>query len=216
MATIKINFLQSKGSLASAGKTALRIFGILLAVYLAFFCYIAVHEWAGHILVDAFGFARHGTYLATFEVVVQFLRVRMEAGRLTVGLVPFRIGGEVISAIPHDIFTFSDWEDGFARLWGSGITTLFSLVFLIVLNLRWDIRRFPWFASAFTMSSMIFDQILYTFGNSPDALIGAIQMGINPIFFKGLVICLVLLQARLLVRFLLRYRRTRLATADPV
>ena len=203
------------GGSVNAGKLLLWILGILLLVYLAFFCYVAVHEWVGHILADALVFSRHGTYLDTLEVVVQFLSVRMEAGRWTLGWVPFRIGGEVVTAIPHDIFTLTEWEDGFARLWGSGITTLLSLVFLTVLNLRRNIRRFPWFAGAFALSSMIFDQILYTFGDPSDALIGAIEMGINPLFFKGLVIGLVLLQSWLSIRFMLRYRRAMKATTIP-
>jgi hypothetical protein len=187
---------------------------VLIVAYLAFFCYVAVHEWAGHILVDALIFARHGTTIDMFEVVVQFLSVRMDAGHWSVGLVPFRIGGEVISAIPHDTFSLTDWEDGFARMWGSGITTLVSLVFLTVLNLRRNIRHFPWFAITFVLSSVIFDQILYTFGKQPDAFIGAIQMGINPFLVKGIVISLVLLQGWLLVRFVVRYRRARRAVVS--
>jgi hypothetical protein len=202
--SIKVGFLD-------VGKILARILSILLMVYLAFFIYLAVHEWMGHILCDAFVFARHETTIETLDVVVQFVNVKMEAGRWSVGLAPFRIGAEVITAYPSEMITLSDWEDGFSLLWGSGITTLLSLVFLLALNLRKNMQRFPWFLSAFALSSVIFDQFLYTFGNPPDALIGAVQMGINSIFFKGLVIFLVIIQFWLLVRLVIRYRRGKQA-----
>lgn len=212
---IKLSSSLNRG-FVNAGKLLLRILGILLVVYLAFFCYVAAHEWTGHLLVDALVFARHGTHLDTFEVIVQFLSVRMEAGRWIVGLVPFRIGGEIVTAIPHDIFTLTDREIGFSNLMGCGITTLISLIALTVLNLRKNIRRFPWFAGFFILSSVIFDQILYTFtGPDPEPLVSAVLMGVNPLLFKGIVIGLVLLQGWLLVRFVVRYRRARRAAASP-
>ena len=128
------------------------------------------------------------------------------------GLAPFRIGAEVITAYPREMITLTDWENGFSILWGSGITTLLSLVFLIAVNLRKNIQCFPWFLSAFAMSSMIFDQFLYTFGSPADALDGAVLMGINPFLFKGIVIGLVLLQSWLLIRFALHYHRARQMT----
>lgn len=208
MLTSSTEYLRSiKGGFLNVGKILARVLNILLIVYLAFFCYLAIHEWMGHILCNALNFARHGTTIETLDVVVQFVSVKMEAGRWTVGLAPFRIGAEVITAYPREMVTLTDWEDGFSRLWGSGITTLLSLVSLAGYNLLRNLRSFPWFAAAFTLSSMLDDQFIYTFGASPDALIGAIQMGINSSLFKGLVICLILLQGWLLLRLVFRYRR---------
>jgi hypothetical protein len=211
MNTTNIRFTQWNKELVKAGKVLLRILGILLAAYLAFFCYLAVHEWAGHILADALMFARHGTTIETLDVVVQFVSVKMEAGRWTVGLAPFRIGAEVITAYPREMITLTDWENGFSILWGSVITTLLSLVFLAAYNLRRNLRSFPWFAAAFALSSILDDQFNLTFGASPDALIGAVQMGSNSSLFKGLVICLILLQGWLLFRLAFHYWRGRQA-----
>ena len=212
MVTSRTEYLRSiKGGFLNVGKILARVLSIVLMVYLAFFSYLAVHEWMGHILCDALIYARHGTTIETFDVVVQFVSVKMEAGRWTVGLAPFRIGAEVITAYPREMITLTDWEDGFSRLWGSGITTLLSLVFLTGYNLRRNLRSFPWFAVAFALSSMLDDQFNYTFGASPDALIGAVQMGINSSVFKGIVIGLVMVQGWLLLRLVFRYRRGRQA-----
>ena len=182
---------------------------VVLVAYLAFFCYVAAHEWAGHILADELIFARHGTTLARFEVIVQWLSVSLQDGRMNIELVPFRIGGEVVSAIPRDHITLAEWEIGFGNFMGSGITALISLIALAVLNLRKDRVRFPWLAGFFSLYSIIFDQMLYTFGNPADALDGAVRMGADPLLFKIIVISLVLLQGWLLVRIALRYRRGR-------
>jgi hypothetical protein len=199
-------------------KTAFKMFAILagialvlLLAYLAFFCYVAAHEWVGHVLSDELVFARHGTTLARFEVIVQWFSVSLQDGRWSVELVPFRIGGEIIIAIPRDPVTLAEWEIGFGNLMGSGFTALISLIALTALNLRKDIPRFPWFAGFFSLYSMIFDQILYTFGNPAEALDGAVRMGANPLLFKIVVIGLVLLQGWLLVRLVFRYRRGRQA-----
>lgn len=186
-----------------------RIVLVVLLAYLAFFCYVAAHEWAGHILADALIFARHGTTLARFEVIVQWLSISRQDGRWSVGLAPFRIGGEVVSAMPRDPITLMDWEIGFGNFMGSGITALISLVVLTMLNLRKDLPRFPWLAGFFSLYSLVFDQILYTFGNPADALDSAVRMGADPLLFKVIVIGLVLLQGWLLVRIALRYRRGR-------
>jgi hypothetical protein len=201
-----------KGGLVNSGKWLLRILVILLVAYLGFFSYVAVHEWGGHIFADLLVFARHGTYIESLEVRVQWLSIMMGDGRWTAGFGPFRLGG-LTWATPHNPFPLTEWEEGFSNLMGSGITTLISLIALTVLNLRKNVRRFPWFASTFVLYTLIFDQILYTFtGPDPEPLVSAILMGINPIFFKGLVIGLVLLQLWLLVRSVLRYRRARRVT----
>jgi hypothetical protein len=198
--------------LAVTGKVFLKILGILLLAYLAFFAYVAVHEWVGHILADMFVFARHGTHIEILDVIVQWLNVTMSAGHWNVGFAPFRIGGEVVSAIPQEIFQFTDWEVGFSALMGSGITMLFSLIALTVLNLYKGVLHFPWFAIAFALYSVIFDQVLYTFtGPDPEPLIAAVLMGADPSLFKGIVIGLVGLQCWLFVRFVLHYRRSRQA-----
>ena len=199
------NLSSIKGGFLNVGKILLQVIKTLLIIYLAFFCYLAIHEWVGHFLADAIIFARHGTTIETLDVVVQFVSVKMETGRWTVGLAPFRIGAEVITAYPREMITLTDRENGFSILWGSGISTLLSLVFLIAVNLRKNIQRFPWFLSAFAMSSMIFDQYLYTFGNTADALDGAVLMGVNPVLFKGIVIGLVMVQVWLLLRLVFRY-----------
>jgi len=198
-----------KRALVNAGKIVLHILGILLVAYLAFFSLVVVHEWVGHILADEYVFARHGTTLARFEVIVQCFSVSLQDGRWSVELVPFRIGGKVVSAIYRDPITLTDWEIGFGNIMGSGITALVSLVALTALNLRKDLPRFPWFAGFFSLSSVIFDQILYTFGNPADALDGAVLMGADPLLFKIIVISLVLLQGLLLVRIGIRYRQGR-------
>ena len=144
-----------------------------------------------------------------FEVIIQWLEVNLQDGRLSMELVPFRIGGKVVSAIPRDHVTLAEWEIGFGNLMGSGIPTLISLIALTALNLRKDLPRFPWFTGFFCLYSMIFDQILYTFGNPADALDGAVLMGANPLLFKIVVIGLVLLQGWLLLRIALHYRRGR-------
>jgi hypothetical protein len=182
---------------------------VVLLAYLAFFCFVAAHEWMGHILSDELVDARHGTTLARFEVIVQWLDVSLQDGRLSMELVPFRIGGKVVSAIPRDPIPLMDWEIGFGNFMGSGITALISLVVLTVLNLRKDLVRFPWLAGFFSLYSVIFDQMLYTFGNPADALDGAVRMGADPLLFKVIVIGLALLQGWLFVRIALRYRRVR-------
>jgi hypothetical protein len=96
---------------------------------------------------------------------------------------------------------------------GSAITTLVSLVALTALSLLKNVRRFPWFAVFFSLSSMIFDQILYTFGNPADALDGAVLMGADPLLFKIVVIGLVMVQGWLLIRLVVRYRRARYSTS---
>ncbi len=194
----------------NAGKMLLKILSILLVAYLAFFCYVAAHEWAGHILGDMLVTATHGTYIDTLEVEVQFLTFSLRDGKWSVGLVPFQIGGSVVSAVPHVLFPMTDWEIGFGNLSGVAITTLISLIALTVLNLRRNVRRFPWFMVFFILYSMIFDQVLYTFtGPDPEPLVSAVLMGVNPLLFKGIVIGLVLVQGWLLIRFVLRIRRAR-------
>jgi hypothetical protein len=133
----------------------------------------------------------------------------MESGDWAVALAPFRIGAEVVSAIPHDLFTFTDWEVGFSTLMGSGITMFTSLIILVVLNLRKNVRHFPWFAGFFSLYSMILDHILETFGNPSDFLDGAVLMGANPLVFKIIVIGLVMVQGWLLLRLVFRYRHAR-------
>jgi hypothetical protein len=209
MTPTNIKITQWNNELVKAGKVLLRILGILLTAYLAFFSFIAVHEWAGHILADELVNTRHGTTLARIEVIVQWFSVNLQDGRWSVELVPFRIGGKVISAVPGDPFTPTDWELGFGNFMGSGITALVSLVTLVVLSLRKDLWRFPWFAVFFILFSMIFDQIFETFKNPTDALDGAVLMGADPLLFKIPVISLVLLQGWLLIRLAFRYRRGR-------
>jgi hypothetical protein len=201
--------VQSNGSLVKAGKVLLWSLSILLLAYLAFFCYVAAHEWAGHILADELVDVRHGTTLTRIEVIVQWLSINLEDTRWSVALVPFRIGGKVVSAVPGHPFTMTEWEIGFGNIMGSGITALISLVTLVVLNLRKDLPRFPWFAGFFSLWSVIFDQIFETFTKPADALNGAVRMGADPLLFKITVIGLVLLQGWLLVRIGLRYRRGR-------
>jgi len=184
---------------------------VVLLAYLAFFCFVAAHEWAGHILADELVNARHGTTLTRLEVNVQWFSVSLQDGRWSMALVPFRIGGKVVSAVPGILFTMTDWELGFGNFMGSGITALISLVTLVGLNIRKHLPRFPWFAGFFSLSSVIFDQIFETFTNPADALNGAVRMGVNPLLFKILVIGLVLLQGWLLVRVALRCRWGRQA-----
>jgi len=211
MVTSRTEYLRSiKGGFLNVGKILMRILSILLVAYLAFFSYVATHEWAGHILTDTLVFTWHGTHFEKFDVIVQWLNVKMETGHWAVTLAPFRIGGEVVSAIPHDLFTFTDWEVGFSALMGSGITMLTSLIILVALNLCKNVRHFPWLAGFFILYSVVFDQILYTFTSSnPEPLVSAVLMGVNPVLFKGVVIGLVVLQSWLLIRFVLRYRRAR-------
>jgi hypothetical protein len=198
--------------LVITGKLFLKILGILLLAYLAFIAYVAVHEWAGHILADTLIFARHGTSIEKLDVVIQWLNITIGAGRWTVKFAPFRFGGEVVSALPHDHFQFTDWEIGFSALMGSGMTMLFSLITLMGLNLYKNVQPFPWFAIAFALCSVIFDQVLYTFnGPDPEPLIAAVLMGVDPPLFKGIVIGLVILQGWLFIRFVLHYRRSRQA-----
>jgi hypothetical protein len=213
MTPTNIKITQSNNELVKAGKVLLRILGILLTAYLAFFSYVAVHEWAGHILADELVNTRHGTTLARIEVIVQWFSVNLQDGRWSMELAPFRIGGEVVSAVSGDPFTMTDWELGFGDFMGSGITALVSLVTLVVLNLRKDLWRFPWFAVFFILFSVIFDQIFETFKNPTDALDGAVLMGADPLLFKILVISLILLQGWLLLRLAFRYWRGRQARA---
>ena len=42
-----------------------RILGILIAAYLAFFFYVALHEWAGHILADGLVYAVRSKWAPT-------------------------------------------------------------------------------------------------------------------------------------------------------
>jgi len=182
---------------------------VVLLAYLVFFCYVAAHEWLGHILADEIVIARHGTTIGKLEVIVQWLSVSLQDGRWSVGLVPFRIGGKVLFAIPANPITLTDGDLGFGNFMGTGITALISLVTLAVLNLRKDLPRFPWFAVFFSLYAVIFDQILETFGKPTDFLDGAVLMGINSLLFKIIVIGLVLLQGWLLVRIGFRYRRAR-------
>ena len=211
MTTSNLKLAQLNRSLVKAGKVLLLILSLLLLAYLAFFCFLAVHEWAGHILADELVDVRHGTTLTRLEVIVQWFSINLEGTRWSVELVPFRIGGKVVSAVPGNPFTMTEWEIGFGNIMGSGITALISLVTLVVLNLRKDLPRFPWFAGFFSLCSVIFDQIFETFTNPADALNGAVRMGADPLLFKITVIGLVLLQGWLLVRIGLRYRRGRQA-----
>jgi hypothetical protein len=67
----------------------------------------------------------------------------------------------------------------------------------------------------FSLSSMIFDQVLYTFTSpDPEPLVSAMLMGADPLLFKGIVIGLVLLQVGLLVRLVLRHRHARKSPAS--
>jgi len=211
MVTSRTEYMQSiKGGFLNVGKILLQVLKTLLIIYLAFFCYVAVHEWAGHILMDSLVFASHGTHFEKLDVIVQWINVIMEGDRWSVGVAPFRIGGEVVYAIPHDIFAFTDWEVGFSNLMGSGITMLTSLIILVTLNLHKNVRHFPWFAGFFILYSLIFDQILYTFtGSDPEPLVSAVLMGVNPVLFKGIVIGLVMIQGWLLLRFVFRYWRAQ-------
>jgi hypothetical protein len=212
MVTSRTEYMQSiKGVLLKVGKILLQVLKILLIIYLAFFSFLAVHEWMGHILADELVDTRHGTTLARIEVIVHWFSVNLQDGRWSVELVPFRIGGKVVSAVPGDPFTMTDWELGFGNFMGSGITALVSLVTLVVLNLRKDLWRFPWFAVFFSLFSVIFDQIFETFVNPTVALDSAVLMGADPLLFKILVISLVLLQGWLLVRIGIRYWRGKQA-----
>lgn len=196
-----------KKVLATLGKITLVIF----LAYLALFCLVVVHEFIGHIAADALVFARHGSNLARSEVIVQFLSITQQGVSWSLGLAPFRIGGKVVYAVPSDPITLTNWDIGFGNFMGSGITILFSLIALSVLNLRKDLPHFPWFAGFFSLYSVVFDQILYTFGNPADALDGAVLMGADPLLFKIFIIFLVLLQAFLVVRIAIRYWRGRQA-----
>ena len=139
-------------------------------------------------------------------VIVQWLSVEMENGHWNVVPALFRTGG-ISYASPHDPVSMTHWEEGFGLLAGSGSTTLACLVALSVLNLVKTIRRFPWFVSFLVLSSVIFDQILYTFsGPKAEALSSAVEMGANPSFFKGLVVLIILLQGWLFIRFGIKYR----------
>ena len=213
MVTSRSEYMRSiKGGFLNVGKILLQVLKIPLIIYLAFFCYVAVHEWAGHILMDALVFASHGTHFEKLDVIVQWINVTMEGDRWSLGVAPFRIGGEVVYAIPHDIFAITDWEVGLSNLMGSGITMLTSLIILVVLNLRKNVRHFPWFAGFFILYSVIFDQILYTFtGSDPEPLVSAVLMGADPLHFKIIVIFLVLLQGWLLLRLVIRFWRGRQA-----
>jgi hypothetical protein len=213
MNAMDIRTIQSTKKHTNAGKMLLQIISILLLAYLAFFLYVASHELVGHILGDSLVFGWHGTTFTKINVIVQWLTLNLQDGRWSVGLAPFRIGGKVVSAIPRDLFTLSDWDRGFGDLSGSAMTFLLSLIALTVLNLRKNIRHFPWFIVFFSLSSVIFDQLLYTFtGPDPEPLVSAVRMGANPLLFKLIVIILVLLQGWLLVRFVLRYQQARRAS----
>ena len=210
MVTSRTEYMQSiKGVLLKVGKILLQVLKILLIIYLAFFSFLAVHEWMGHILADELVDTRHGTTLARIEVIVHWFSVNLQDGRWSVELVPFRIGGKVVSAVPGDPFTMTDWELGFGNFMGSGITALVSLVTLVVLNLRKDLWRFPWFAVFFSLFSVIFDQIFETFVNPTVALDSAVLMGADPLLFKIIIVGLVLLQGWLMVPIGIRYRRGR-------
>jgi hypothetical protein len=210
MVTSRTAYMRSiKGDLLNIGKILARVISVLLTIYLAFFCFITVHEWAGHILADELVFARHGTTLAKLEVIVQWFSVNLQDGRWSVGLVPFRIGGKVLFAFPADPITLTDWELGFGNFMGCGITALISLVILVVLNLRKNLPRFPWFAVFFSLSSVIFDQIFETFVNPTVALDSAVLMGADPLLFKIIIIGLVMVQGWLLLRLVFRYWRAR-------
>jgi hypothetical protein len=183
MVTSSTEYLRSiKGGFFNVGKILARILSILLAAYLALFSYVAVHEWMGHILMDTLVYASHGTHFEKLDVIVQWINVIMEGDRWSMGVAPFRIGGEVVSAIPHNIFAFTDWEIGISLLMGSTITTLVSLVALTALSLLKNVRRFPWFA---------------------------VSMGAHPLLFKIVVIGLVMVQGWLLIRLVFRYRRVQ-------
>jgi hypothetical protein len=195
----------------NTSKMLLRILGILLVAYLAFFSYVAVHEWVGHILGDMLVYARHGTYLNALDVRVQWLTINLQDGHWKAALGSFQFGGRTWAS-SHDLYSLTKWETGFSNLMGSGMTTLVALVSLIVLNLRENKCCFPWFTASFVLWIVIFDQILYTFaGSDPEPLASAILMGINPVLFKGIVIGLIVLEVCLLVDYVIRYRRSRQA-----
>jgi hypothetical protein len=210
MTTAKVQSKRSlKKGFVTTSKMPLRILGILLVAYLAFVCYVAVHEWAGHILADILVYAKNGTYTNALDVRVQWFSIALEDSHWTVALEPFQLGGSTW-ATSHDPYLLTEWETGFSNLMGSGMTTLVSLVALITLYLRKNICCFPWFTGAFVLCAMIFDQFLYTFtGTDPEPLVSAGLMGINPFLFKGIVLGLVLLEGCLLVGYILRYRRSR-------
>jgi hypothetical protein len=195
----------------NTSKMLLRILGILLVAYLAFFSYVAIHEWVGHILADTLVYAHHGTYINALDVRVQWLAITMQDGHWKAALGSFQFGGSTWAS-SHDPYSLTKWETGFSNLMGSGMTTLVALVALIVLNLRKNKCCFPWFTASFVLWIVIFDQIFYTFaGSDPEPLVSAILMGVNPFLFKGIVIGLIVLEVCLLVDYVIRYRRSRQA-----
>ena len=211
------NLLRSKPlykGFVNFGKRLLQILVAMFMTFLGFWFILATHE-GGHILADTIVFARHGASVDALEVRALWETVEMDDGHWTARF------GSWGSFFPpaktefvhtHDPISLTDWEIGFSNLAGSGMTALISLIALAILNLRQNVRRISWFVVVIALWAVIFDQLLYTFiSPDPEPLVSALQMGINPTLFKGLVIGVVLLQVWLFVRYVLHYCRSRRA-----
>jgi hypothetical protein len=196
------------------GKQLLQILVAIVMAFLGFWFILAAHE-GPHILADTIVFVRHGASVDALEVRALWLTVEMDVGHWTARW------GSWGSFFPpattefvhtRDPLYLTDREIGFSNLAGCGMTALISLIALTVLNLRKNVRRISWSTVTIVLWAVIFDQLLYTFiSPDPEPLVSAVQMGINPTFFKGLVIGLALLQVWLLIRYVLHYCRSRRA-----
>lgn len=205
-----------KRSLVKTGKILLQIIGILLVAFLAFFCYLATHE-GGHLLADALVTANHGTRIDAFKVRVLWISGGLKGGRLTgpVWTPTFSSLARVDDVIPHDPFTATELEIGFMNLMGFGAATLLALIALLGLSIDKKLRYFQWFTVTYVLFVMILDQLTETFISSEsEPLISAMMMGINPILFKGFVTGLSLLETCLVVVYIVRYFRSKLAPSS--
>jgi len=197
----------------NAAKWLLRFFMIVLIGFLAFVLYLAAHE-GGHLLADELQYLNHGTSIKSFDERILWVSIAYEDGRW---------GGPFWSptitslartglVLPAQAIVSTEWETGLQNLAGSISTTVIALITLVILNLRTGRRRFAFFAIAFALSVLFFDQILYTFvSQNPEPLVSAVRMGINPDLFKGFVVILILLEALLMGRYCLSYRRSKSA-----
>lgn len=133
-------------------------------------------------MADMLVFANHGTHIEALEVQVLSSTVKLGAGHWTVSSAPFRFGGVVKYARPHDPFTLTDWETGFSNLFPAVVTALIALTALTVLNVRKNVGHFPWFAVALVLCVVIFDQILCTFAApNPEPLVSAVLLRLTKV-----------------------------------
>jgi len=133
-------------------------------------------------VADMLVFANHGTHIEALEVQVLSSTVKLGAGHWTVSSAPFRFGGVVKYARPHDPFTLTDWETGFSNLFPAVVTALIALTALTVLNVRKNVGHFPWFAVALVLCVVIFDQILCTFAApNPEPLVSAVLLRLTKV-----------------------------------